>query len=202
MTESGRLVVVSGPSGAGKSTVIAHLMELRTDVCFSVSATTRPPREGECDGEDYFFVSADRFDELINSGMLLEYAEYVGNRYGTPENYVQRKLDEGLNVILDIEVQGAAQVKKLRPDAISVFILPPSSLELERRLRTRRTDSEEKIRERLEQARREYAQAHNYDYIVLNGDPDEAARELDAILTAEHCRAEARLEYLSEVLEA
>lgn len=201
MNNPGRLIVVSGPSGAGKSTVIAHLMKRRSDICFSVSATTRPPRKGETDGVDYFFVSRERFEELVRAGAFLEHAEYVGNSYGTPVNYVEAKLAEGLNVILDIEVSGAAEVKRLRPDAVMVFVLPPSSLELERRLRSRHTDSEETIRGRMEQARREYSQAENYDYLVINGSPDTAAGELDAILTAEHCKTGARLKYLSEVYE-
>lgn len=200
MTEKGKLIVVSGPSGAGKSTVIHKLMELRDDMCFSVSVTTRAPREGEREGVDYFFVTPKRFQELAEGGFLLEHAEFVGNRYGTPRGYVETKQLEGLNVILDIEVQGASQIQRSSPDSVSVFILPPSGAELERRLRGRHTDSEEKIRERLLQAKRECAEAGKYGYIIVNDDPDTAARELDAIITAERCRSSERIKLVTEVL--
>ena len=196
----GKLLVISGPSGAGKSTVIGKLMELRDDVCFSVSVTTRQPRPGEVDGRDYFFVTPQHFQELADGGYLLEHAEYVGNRYGTPRCYVEQRLLEGKSVILDIEVQGAGQIQKNCPEAVSIFILPPSGAELERRLRGRNTDSEEKIRERLLQAKRECAEAGKYGYIVLNDDPEAAAREVDAILTAEKCRAADRINLVTEVL--
>ena len=196
----GKLLVISGPSGAGKSTVIGKLMELRDDVCFSVSVTTRQPRPGEVDGRDYFFVTPQHFQELADGGYLLEHAEYVGNRYGTPRGYVEQRLLEGKSVILDIEDQGAGQIQKNCPEAVSIFILPPSGAELERRLRGRNTDSEEKIRERLLQAKRECAEAGKYGYIVLNDDPEAAAREVDAILTAEKCRAADRINLVTEVL--
>ena len=196
----GKLLVISGPSGAGKSTVIGKLMELRDDVCFSVSVTTRQPRPGEVDGRDYFFVTPQHFQELADGGYLLEHAEYVGNRYGTPRGYVEQRLLEGKSVILDIEVQGAGQIQKNCPEAVSIFILPPSGAELERRLRGRNTDSEEKIRERLLQAKRECAEAGKYGYIVLNDDPEAAAREVDAIMTAEKCRAADRINLVTEVL--
>ena len=196
----GKLLVISGPSGAGKSTVIGKLMELRDDVCFSVSVTTRQPRPGEVDGRDYFFVTPQHFQELADGGYLLEHAEYVGNRYGTPRGYVEQRLLEGKSVILDIEVRGAGQIQKNCPEAVSIFIRPPSGAELERRLRGRNTDSEEKIRERLLQAKRECAEAGKYGYIVLNDDPEAAAREVDAILTAEKCRAADRIKLVTEVL--
>ena len=201
-TERGRLIVISGPSGAGKSTVINRLMELRDDLCFSVSATTRAPRQGESDGRDYFFVTQERFAALVEEGALLEHAQNVGNCYGTPRDYVEQRLQEGLTVLLDIEVQGAAQVKFNRPDAVAVFILPPSGQELERRLRHRNTDSEEKILSRLRQAQCECAEARKYDYIVVNNDPDVAAKELDSIITAEKCRAEERINLIQEVLQS
>ena len=169
-------------------------------MCFSVSVTTRPPRPGEEDGKDYFFVTPQRFQELADGGFLLENAEYVGNRYGTPRGYVESRLLEGTNVVLDIEVQGAAQVQKSCPDAVTVFILPPSGEELERRLRHRNTDSDEKIRERLLQAKRECAEAGKYGYIVVNDDPDTAAKELDAIITAEKCKMADRIKLVTEVL--
>ena len=198
--DKGKLLVISGPSGAGKSTVIGKLMELRDDLCFSVSVTTRQPRPGEVDVRDYFFVTPQHIQELAEGGFLLEHAEYVGNRYGTPRGYVESRLLEGRSVVLDIEVQGAAQVQRNCPDAVTVFILPPSGEELERRLRHRNTDSDEKIRERLLQAKRECAEAGKYGYIVVNDDPDRAAKELDAILTAEKCKTADRIKLVTEVL--
>ena len=198
--EKGKLLVISGPSGAGKSTVIGRLMEMRDDVCFSVSVTTRPMRPGEEDGKDYFFVTPQHFQELADGGFLLEHAEYVGNHYGTPRGYVEQCRMVGKSVILDIEVQGASQICRNCPDAVTVFILPPSGAELERRLRHRNTDSDEKIRERLLQAKRECAEAGKYGYIVINDDPDAAAAEVDAILTAEKCRAADRINLVTEVL--
>ena len=198
--DKGKLLVISGPSGAGKSTVIGKLMELRDDLCFSVSVTTRQPRPGEVDGRDYFFVTPQHFQELAEGGYLLEHAEYVGNRYGTPRGYVEQRQLEGKSVILDIEVQGAGQIVRNCPDAVTVFILPPTGAELERRLRHRNTDSEEKIRERLLQAKRECAEAGKYGYIVVNDDPGAAAREVNAILTAEKCRAADRINLVTEVL--
>lgn len=181
----GKLIVISGPSGAGKSTVIGKLMEMRNDLEFSVSLTTRMPRRGEVDGKDYFFVSEETFDDLVKEDKLLEHATYVGNSYGTPKRYVESRIDSGINVLLDIEVQGAAQVMEKMKDAISVFVMPPSMAELEARLRDRNTDSEEKILHRLEQAVIECSKAENYDYIIYNADPDEAARFLNDIITKE-----------------
>ena len=202
MEQRGRLVVISGPSGAGKSTVIARLMQRRQNLCFSVSATTRAPRPGELDGKDYFFVTHDAFDRMIAADALLEHAEYVGNCYGTPRDYVTQRIEEGVHVILDIEVQGAKQVYAKMPDAIMIFLVPPSLRILENRLQGRGTDSPEKIRERLERALAEYSEAQNagfYQYIIVNDDPEVAALELDAILTAEQCRFDERKSIFSEV---
>ncbi len=196
--ERGLLIVISGPSGAGKSTVIAALMRRRDDIRFSVSATTRPPRPGEVDGKDYFFKTREQFARMIAEDAFLEHAEYVGNCYGTPAEAVQRQLDEGYHVLLDIEVQGAAQVLAKRPDAVSVFLAPPSMAELERRLRGRGTDAEEKIAGRLETARAECARARDYTYIVVNDDAEKAAGELDAIITAQLCRSELRNHFILE----
>ena len=178
----GKLLVLSGPSGCGKSTVIRALMQERSDIDFSVSATTRAPRPGETDGKDYFFVSRERFAEMVERGELLEHAEFVGNCYGTPRDAVLRKLEAGRHVLLDIEVQGAAQVKEAMPECVSVFLAPPSLEELERRLRSRGTETEEKIRGRLETAVRELAVADRYDQTVVNDVPQRAAAEIGALL--------------------
>ena len=134
MSEKGKLIVISGPSGAGKSTIVFKAIEGRTDFCFSTSVTTRAPRAGEQDGREYFFVDRERYDRMVENGELLEHAEYVGNGYGTPRAYVEQKLAEGMNVVLDIEVQGARQVHESVPGAVMIFIIPPSMEELRRRL--------------------------------------------------------------------
>lgn len=197
----GKLLVLSGPSGAGKSTVVSKLMERRGDVCFSVSATTRAPRPGEQDGVNYFFVTRERFEEMVRTGELLEHAEYVGNCYGTPRAYVEQRLEAGYNVILDIEVQGARQVMEATPEAVLVFLIPPTLAELERRLRARGTESDEVIRGRLERAKEE-CRSDFYRYIVINDDADTAAKELDAIITAEQCSYNDRKTILKEVYES
>lgn len=196
MNEKGKLIVISGPSGAGKSTVVFKAMEGRDDLCFSTSVTTRKPRPGEVDGREYFFVDLDRFAEMIENDELLEHAEYVANHYGTPRKYVEDKLDRGMNVLLDIEVQGARQVAEKKPDAVKIFIIPPSLQELERRLIGRGTDTTRAIEARLIRARQEYREADFYDYIIVNDDADRAAEELKAIILAEHCRAKDRAQYL------
>ena len=192
MKEKGRLFVISGPSGAGKSTVVALAMQGREDVCFSVSVTTRQPRPGEVDGKDYFFITRQRYDEMVAGGELLEHAQYVSNGYGTPREFVINKLNEGINVILDIEVQGARQVKAAMPDCVSIFVVPPSIDELKRRLEGRGTETEETINARLERARQEYKETEIYDYIIINDSPDHAAEELKAIMLAQRCKYEAR----------
>lgn len=195
--EHGKLIVVSGPSGAGKSTVIARLMREDPDVVFSVSATTRPPREGEIDGKSYFFVTREKFQSMVENGELLEHAEYVGNCYGTPKAPVLASLKTGKSVLFDIEVQGAAQIKAQCPEAILIFVVPSDFSQIEKRLRARGTDSEEKIQGRLMQARRECERATNYDYVVLNDDPDRAADEMRSIITAEKCKMANRRNYLN-----
>lgn len=188
MNNKGKLLVISGPSGAGKSTVVARAIEGREDICFSTSVTTRAPRPGEVDGREYFFISFERFREMVENDELLEHAEYVANRYGTPRSYVNGKLEEGLNVLLDIEVQGARQVRRKMPEAVLIFIAPPSLEELERRLRGRGTDTESAIEGRLIRARQEFQEADFYDYLIVNDDVDRAADKLRAIIAAEHCR--------------
>ena len=196
--DAGKLLVVSGPSGAGKSTVIHKMMAGREDLRFSVSATTRAPREGEVDGKDYYFLDRERFERMIQENAFLEHAEYVGNYYGTPAAPVLESLEKGISVILDIEVQGASNVRKAMPDAVTVFLAPPSFEALEARLRGRGQDSDEKIRQRLARAREEYREIPKYDYIVINDDADEAAQELAAILLSSQCRTADRLSLLQE----
>ncbi|MBR7074753.1 MAG: guanylate kinase [Oscillospiraceae bacterium] len=188
MSEKGKLLVISGPSGAGKSTVVFKAIEGREDICFSTSVTTRSPRPGEVDGREYFFVNFERFREMVENDELLEHAEYVANRYGTPRAYVEQRMSEGMNVLLDIEVQGARQVRKKMPEAVLIFIAPPSIEELERRLRGRGTDTEAAIEGRLIRARQEFQEADFYDYLIVNDDVEKAASKLNAIIEAEHCR--------------
>ena len=180
--KKGKLFVISGPSGAGKSTVINALMELRDDLAFSCSVTTRAPRPGEVDGEDYYFIDWPRYNEMIGQGELLEHAEFAGNGYGTPKAPVLRLLEQGKQVLLDIEVQGAAQVAAAMPESVSVFLSPPSMEELERRLRFRGTETEEKILQRLETARHELTLVDRYQYHIINDDAPRAAAELNEII--------------------
>ena len=196
--ERGQLIVLSGPSGVGKSTVIAELFAQRSNIYFSVSYTTRQPRVGEQDGVNYNFVSREEFERMIADDELLEYAEYVDNYYGTSMKLIQEKLDAGIDVLLDIEVQGAAKVRARCPDALFIFIIPPSFEELSRRLHRRNTDSEEVIAGRLAKARQEFREIPKYDYLDINDKVANAVHEIEAILTAAECRVSSRSRMLAQ----
>ena len=196
--ERGQLIVLSGPSGVGKSTVIAELFAQRSNIYFSVSYTTRQPRVGEQDGVNYNFVSREEFERMIADDELLEYAEYVDNYYGTSIKLIREKLDAGIDVLLDIEVQGAAKVRARCPDALFIFIIPPSFEELSRRLHRRNTDSEDVIAGRLAKARQEFREIPKYDYLVINDKVANAVHEIEAILTAAECRVSSRSRMLAQ----
>jgi guanylate kinase len=184
----GLLLVLSGPSGAGKGAVCKELQINETSMRLSVSATTRPPRRGEVEGADYFFLDKELFKKMIQDGQLLEYAEVYDNYYGTPRRFVEESLGEGLDIILEIDIQGALQVKEKYPEAVLVFIAPPSKRELEKRLIIRGTDSQEVIGRRLQCVAGEMKLASLYDYIVINDEISKAVNRIRAILTAEKSR--------------
>ncbi len=193
----GLLLVVSAPSGAGKTTLCKRLLAEESEISFSISYTTRPPRPKEVPGKDYFFISRELFQKMLKEGAFLEWAEVYGNLYGTAKEPVLKALNQGRDILLDIDVQGAFQVReKLGPEAVLVFILPPSLEELERRLRARSTEDEATLKRRLEEAKREIAQAHRFDYLVLNDILEEALFRLRAILHAERQRTFRRRDLL------
>lgn len=184
MKRKGILIVVSGFSGAGKGTLMKELLKRYDNYALSVSMTTRAPREGEVDGESYFFVDKETFERTIAEDGLIEYASYCGNYYGTPREYVEKCLQDGRDVILEIEIQGALKVKEKFPEALLLFVMPPSAAELKRRLEGRGTESSEVIRERLVRASEEAEGIENYEYLIINDDLDECVREMNDIINA------------------
>lgn len=190
--ERGLLLVISGPAGSGKGTVIAELMKKDDRYCYSVSATTRAPRPGEVNGVNYHFITREDFTERISGGGMLEYTEYCGNLYGTPRREAEEALKNGRNLILEIEVKGAENIKKIFPEAVLIMLLPPSFAVQEKRLRGRGTETEEKINARLERTKEEIKQYKLYDYIVYNedGGAEKTAEDLRAIVRAEKLRTE------------
>ena len=203
MVDKGLLIVLSGPSGVGKGTVRkAIFSQENTSFEYSISMTTRTPRVGEVDGVDYFFKSREEFESLIEQGKLLEYAEFVGNYYGTPVDYVRETTLRGKDVFLEIEVEGAKQVREKFPDGLFIFLSPPSLSELKNRIVTRGTETEEVINNRMNVAREEIEMMHLYDYVVENDTVENACDKIKAIIIAEHCRRERVEPKYKKMLEA
>ncbi|WP_274650504.1 guanylate kinase [Paenibacillus humicola] len=198
----GLLVVLSGPSGVGKGTVCSVLRRKQADLVYSVSATTRAPRQGEIDGINYFFKTREQFQDMIATDALLEYAEYVGNYYGTPRDFVERTLCAGKDIILEIEVQGALKVKEKFPEGVFIFLLPPSLDELKQRITGRGTEAAEVIDHRMSVAMEEMNLIQYYDYAVVNDEIDAACHRIQSIITAEHCRKDRFLAGLEAAKEA
>jgi guanylate kinase len=189
MNSKGLLIVISGPSGAGKGTICRELLRSYSDnLQLSVSATTRKPRDGEAEGVNYFFKDKAEFTKMAENGEFIEYAKVHDNYYGTPKKYVMDKLEEGKNVILEIDVQGGIKVKHVFPEAVFIFIMPPSFEELKKRIEGRGTETEQDICKRMKNAYGEVCHANDYNYVVVNDDLNDAAERINCILTAEKCR--------------
>ncbi len=202
LNDRGLLVVISGPSGVGKGTVRKALFNMpKHNLVYSVSMTTRDKREGEVDGVDYYFVSKEEFAKRRKEGKFLETAEFVGNYYGTPLDKVNEQLDMGNEVVLEIEVEGAIQVKRKVPDCVMIFIVPPGKQALYDRLKRRGTENEDVIAERIAKANREFKLAHLYDYIVVNDEVNNAADRIMAIIRAEHAKTERSIHSYMELID-
>ena len=201
MNHQGILVVVSGFSGAGKGTLMKELLKRYDNYALSISATTRAPREGETDGKEYFFVTKEQFEKMRDERKLIEYAQYVNNYYGTPKEYVEQKMAEGKDVILEIEIQGALKVKKRFPDALLLFVTPPSAEELRRRLGGRGTETLEVINARLARAAEEASGMEAYDYLLINDDLDRCVEEMHQLIQLQHRKTSYHLDFLSKMRE-
>ena len=177
-----KLIIITGPSGVGKGTVVKELLDRNKDIWLSISATTRNPRMGEKDGENYYFISDERFKDMIDKKEFLEWAQFAGNYYGTPLSTVNEKIEKGFVVLLEIEVEGAKQIKEKFPEALSIFLLPPSKAELEKRIRNRGTEKEEAIDRRLSRADYEIASSDEFDFVLTNRDVDETVKEVFKII--------------------
>ena len=186
----GNLIVISGPSGAGKDTIVNELLKENENIWLSISATSRKPRSGEIDGIHYFFLTKEEFEERIKDNDFLEYASYNDNYYGTPKSDIIEKLNNGIDVVLVIEIQGALKVKELIPEAVFIFIMPPSMSELRRRLVDRKTEDKEKILKRFKTAYKEINEVSKYNYVVINDEVEEAVKKIEAILLSEKCRVD------------
>jgi len=201
MSKHGILVVVSGFSGAGKGTLMKALLEKYDNYALSISATTRQPREGEEHGREYFFVSRDDFEEMIREEKLIEYAQYVNNYYGTPKQYVSEQMAAGKDVILEIEIQGALKIKKRFPEALLLFVMPPSAQELKRRLIGRGTESPEVIDARLHRAAQEAEGMDSYDYILVNDTIETCVEKMHTLIQAQHSRVSNNLDFIRQMKE-
>ena len=197
--DKGILVVISGFSGAGKGTVIKKILSENDEYCLSVSMTTRSPRPGEVDGKDYFFVTREKFEQTIAENGLIEHAQFVGNYYGTPRAYVEQKISEGKNVILEIEIQGAMNIKKIYPESVLLFITPPTAEELERRLKGRGTETDDVIAGRLSRASEESEGIGEYDYIIVNDDLDKCAADVCETIRSAKRKPGRQTEFIEEL---
>lgn len=199
MKRKGIIIVVSGFSGAGKGTIMKELTERYDQYALSISATTRNPREGEENGREYFFITTEEFEKLIADNGLIEHAKYVNNYYGTPRKYVEEKLSQGIDVILEIEIQGALQIKEQYKDAVLLFVMPPSAQVLEKRLRGRGTETDEVIAKRLARAKEEAVGIEKYDYIVVNDDLDECVEKVHEIISSAHNTPDRNADFINEM---
>ena len=200
MQKKGLLIVVSGPSGAGKGTVLAHTAAKYSNLKYSVSVTTRAPRDGEVDGVNYFFKSIEQFETMVKNGEFLEYKRVYDNYYGTPLANVQKQLDDGYDVVLEIDTEGALDVKNIYPDAVMIFISPAKRSTIEERLRGRSTESEEQIQKRTKSALKEIKQAVFYDYIVVNEDSQKGADDVISIIEAEKCKVKNNKKFIDNLI--